>query len=314
MKKKCLLLGGGGFIGSHLAEKLIDSGYSVRIFDVRNFSRKNIASLLNRVEIIEGDFHNIEDVRSALVDVDCVFHLVSSTIPSISMVNPVFDIESNLVPTVRLLEECAFNKQITSFNFISSGGTVYGIPQAIPIPETHPASPLSSYGIIKHTIENYCKLYRRNHGLNCRIFRLSNPYGEHQNPHGMQGVVSVFLHKAISGEEIEIWGDGSVVRDYIFIDDVTTVLTTSLEISSDDFIFNIGKGEGHSLIDVIEIMKNILKIEVRVRYQKGRAFDVPVSILDISRAKSLFSWNPQTELQHGMEKVYQHLLSNKKDL
>jgi UDP-glucose 4-epimerase len=307
MKGKCLLLGGGGFIGSHLAEKLLDLGHAVRIFDIRNFSHKNIASLIDKLEIIEGDFNNIKDIKSALKDVDCVFHLVSSTIPSNSMINPVFDIETNLVSSVRLLEECVLNKNIKSFNFISSGGTVYGIPKTIPIPETHPASPLNSYGIIKHTIENYCSLYRRIYGLNCRIFRLSNPYGEHQNPHGLQGVIPVFLNKAISGEEIEIWGDGSVVRDYIYIDDVTDILTSAQKIVSDDFIFNVGTGEGHSLNDIIEIIRKVVKTELNIRYQQARTFDVPVNILDISKTKSVFSWYPKVGLQQGIERVYKHL-------
>ena len=307
MKTKCLLLGGGGFIGSHLAEKLINFGYAVRIFDIRNFSRKNIASFVDKAEIIEGDFNNFKDLKAALLDVDCVFHLVSSTIPSNSMINPVFDIESNLVSSVRLLEECRLNNNIKSFNFISSGGTVYGIPKTIPIPETNPALPLNSYGVIKYTIENYCSLYRRLYGLNCRIFRLSNPYGEHQNPHGLQGVIPVFLHKAISGEEIEIWGDGSVIRDYIYIEDVTDILVTALKIVSDDFIFNVGTGVGHSLMDVIEIIKKVLKTEVKIKYQESRTFDVPVNILDISKAKSVFSWKPIVGLQQGIETVCKHL-------
>ena len=301
------MLGGGCFIGSHLAEKLVEAGHSVRIFDIRNFSHKNIESLVGQVEIIEGDFHNIRDLRAALKDIDCVFHLVSSTIPSNSVINPVFDIETNLVSSVKLLEECLLNNNIKSFNFISSGGTVYGIPNTIPIPETHTALPLNSYGIIKFTIENYCRLYRRNYGLNCRIFRLSNPYGEHQNPHGLQGVIPVFLHKAISGEEIEIWGDGSVIRDYIYIEDVTKVLSASLTIQSDDFIFNVGTGDGHSLNDIIETIRQVVKSDLRIKYLQGRTFDVPVNILDISKTKAIFSWNPNVGLHEGIERVYRHL-------
>ncbi|MEI6884496.1 MAG: NAD-dependent epimerase/dehydratase family protein [Bacteroidota bacterium] len=307
MKGKCLLLGGGGFIGSHLAEKLLKSGYSVRIFDIRNFSHKNIASFLDNLEIVEGDFHNSKDVRIALTDIDYVFHLVSFTIPSSSMINPLFDIETNLVSSVRFLEECILNKNIKSINFISSGGTIYGIPQIIPIPETHPSSPLNSYGIIKHTIENYCILYRKMYGLNCRIFRLSNPYGENQNPHGLQGVIPVFINKAISGEEIEIWGNGSVIRDYIYINDVTDVLTSSLEILSKEFIFNIGTGEGHSINDIVKIIRNIMKTDVHIRYQPSRNYDVPINILDISRAKLTFSWKPKMGIEEGIERMIKHL-------
>ncbi len=302
------MLGGGGFIGSHLAEKLLDAGYSVRIFDIRNFSHKNISSLINKLEIVEGDFNNSKDIRSALIDIDYVFHLVSCTIPSNSMINPVFDIETNLVSSVRLLEECVLNNKIKSFTFISSGGTVYGVPKIIPIPETHPLAPLNSYGIIKNTIENYCSLYRKIYGLNCRIFRLSNPYGEHQNPHGLQGVIPVFLNKAITGEEIEIWGDGSVVRDYIYIGDVTEVLTTSLKVVSDDFIFNIGTGEGHSLNDILGVIEKIVNKRINIKYQQARTFDVQVNILDISKIKSVFTWEPQVGLKQGIEKIYNHLL------
>ncbi len=305
-KLKCLLLGGGGFIGSHLAGSLLEAGYDVRIFDIRNFSTRNLEKIKDQVEIREGDFQNRQDVAAALVGIDHVFHLVSSTIPAVSMSNPVFDIESNLVSTVRLLEECRNGNRIRSFNFISSGGTVYGIPAILPIPESHPLVPLNSYGIIKSAIESYCSLYRRNYGLNCRVFRLSNPYGEHQNPFGQQGVIAVFLRKAIRGEEIEVWGDGSVVRDYIYIDDVNEVLTRSLQTETADHVFNIGSGEGHSLNDIIAIIRNVSGIEVKVTFREGRQFDVPLNVLDITRASKAFSWSPRTGIREGIQRVYKH--------
>lgn len=179
--EKCVILGGGGFIGANLAEKLLLHGYSVRIFDMKNFSKKNIDSFIEKIDIIEGDFNNPVDMELAVNEVDYVFHLISTTIPSNSVLNPTYDIETNVIPTISLLQYCTSSK-IKKVVYISSGGTVYGIPETLPIPEHHNCNPINSYGIAKRTIESYFQLYNKIWGVKCCVFRLSNPYGEKQNP------------------------------------------------------------------------------------------------------------------------------------
>jgi len=307
-KQRCLIYGGGGFIGSHLAEELLHKGYIVRIFEIKNFNKSNISHLLNSVEIIEGDFNNRVDIKSSLHKVDFVFHLISSTNPSVSMANPLFDIETNLISSVNLLQECTNIKSIKKLVFISSGGTVYGIPQKIPITENHPTIPICSYGIIKNTIEHYCNLYSRLYGLNCNIFRISNPYGERQNPYGKQGVIPIFLNKILSHQDIEIWGDGEIIRDYVYIKDVTKLLVKSIEIETENLIYNIGSGQGLSLNQLLMIMREITNLDTRIKYIKARSFDVPCNILDITLAKNDFLWEPKVDIKQGLALVYIYLI------
>lgn len=312
-KKRCLIFGGGGFIGSHLAEGLLSLGYIVRIFDIQHFNRNNIFQIEDSLEIVEGDFNNKVDIQTSLTNVDYVFHLVSTTIPSVSMKNLIYDIESNLVSSIHLLDAC-INSNIQKLVFISSGGTVYGIPKSVPITEDHSTLPISSYGIIKNTIEHYCILYKKLYGLNCSIFRLSNPYGERQNPYGKQGVIPVFLNKILLDQEIEIWGDGEVVRDYIYIKDVVNLLAKSISFNQDEAIFNLGSGIGYSLNELLLIIEEILQKKAIVKYIEKRSFDVPINILDISKAKDSFNWNPNTDIKQGIEIVTKYLKSNIKRL
>lgn len=307
-KQRCLIYGGGGFIGSHLAEELINKGYIVRIFEIKNFDKTNISHLINSVEIIEGDFNNRADIKSSLHNVDYIFHLISSTTPSVSMANPLFDVESNLISSINLFQECINIKTIKKLVFISSGGTVYGIPQSIPISENHPTLPICSYGIIKNTIEHYCNLYQRLFGLNCNIFRISNPYGERQNPFAKQGVIPIFLNKINSHQEIEIWGDGEVIRDYIYIKDVVALISKSIEIETNNSTYNVGSGIGLSLNELIKIMEKVTNHNTKIRYIKERLFDVPCNILDITSAKKDFFWEPKMDIYEGMKIVNSYLL------
>jgi len=310
MAEKCVLLGGGGFIGSHLAEELINAGFEVRIFDIKNFSKKNIESFMDRIEVVEGDFSNPIDIATALNGVDYVYHLISTTIPSNSVLNPSYDVESNIIPAIQLLQHCVKIK-IKKIIFISSGGTVYGVPETVPIPEAHPSNPISSYGITKRTIESYFNLYNKLWALNTCVFRLSNPYGERQNPKSAQGAVPVFSYKSIHDETIEIWGDGNVVRDYIYINDVTKILVKALTTDTPELIYNLGSGSGTSLNEILEIIRKYFNPNLKVQYLDSRNFDVPSNILDISLVKERFNWQPSVNINDGVIILYNHLIQSK---
>ena len=160
----CIIYGGGGFIGSHLCEELLKRNYNVTIFDKINFAKDNLKSFKDKIKIIEGDFNNEYDLLSSLDGIDYVFHLVSSTLPASSNDNPVYDVESNLISTLRLLQDVV-NRKIKKVVFVSSGGTVYGIPKSTPIPEDHSRQPICSYGITKKTIEDRRKYKGISYGL-----------------------------------------------------------------------------------------------------------------------------------------------------
>lgn len=306
MTQTCLILGGGGFIGSHLIEELLNYGYKVKIFDVKNFSRHNISEYQGRIEIIEGDFNNNSDLRGAIGGIDFIYHLISTTLPANSILNPIYDIESNVLPSIKLLQLCVEFK-IKKVVFVSSGGTVYGVPLAIPIKENHISNPINSYGITKRTIESYFNLFNKLWGLDVCILRLSNPYGEKQNPYGIQGAIPVFINKAIKNEAIDIWGNGEIIRDYIYIKDVTKVLVHSIRISTPEITYNLGSGVGKSLNHILFLIKATINPNLQVNYLEARNFDVLTNILDITLLKERFKIKGFMNLEEGMVKVFTHL-------
>lgn len=298
-----LVLGGGGFIGSYLTAALLDEGHSVRVFERPYRDRSASIPTHPRLEWREGDFSNAQDIGRALKGIDTVFHLISTTQPQSSNDDPAFDVRSNLLPTLGLLEHLRRHEGIRLV-FVSSGGTVYGVPRQTPIPETHPTDPTCSYGIVKLTIEKYLALYRTLHGLDYRILRLANPYGPGQEANRVQGVAGTFLYRVTHEQSIEVWGDGSVVRDYLYIGDAVSALRRAADYRGEARVFNIGSGAGHSVNEILAAVEATVGKKAQVRYTPGRKFDVPVSILDISRAQSELGWAPTIDLAEGLRLTY----------
>lgn len=283
---------------------LISEGHHVRVFCRQG--AHHVRSFSDRVERIEGDFLNPDDVSKALQDCELVIHLVSTTIPKTSNDNLVYDIETNVAATIRMLRE-AVRSSVRKVIFISSGGTVYGIPEITPIPETHRTEPICGYGIGKIAIEKYLALFQHHYGLSYTVFRLSNPYGIYQNPDKRQGVITVFLNRILNGEYLEIWGDGTVTRDYIYIDDVVDAMISMLEYNGDERVFNLGSGKGYSLNEIVETIRDITDLSIKVKYLESRPVDVPINVLDISRIQAAVGWYPKTSLPDGIKKLLRAL-------
>ena len=212
-----------------------------------------------------------------------------------------------MIETLFLLEQCITQK-VKKIIFISSGGTVYGNPSVLPIPENSPTEPECSYGITKLTIEKYLYLYRFLHGLDYCVLRLANAYGERQRPTATQGVIPVFLERALRNDEIVVWGDGSVIRDYVYVTDIASALLKALTYSGDTKVFNIGSGEQYSLNEVIQLIEHVTGQPLKVKYTEGRSFDVPINVLDVSRAKSFLNWTPTVSLSEGIARMYAWML------
>ena len=297
----CLVLGGNGFIGSYLVDLLLQKGHQVRVYDRAD---DRFRDRLAQVEYIYGELGNQGLLRAALTDIDVVFHLISTTVPGTSGADPAFDVQSNVVNTIRLLEECVA-AGIKRLVFTSSGGTVYGIPRTIPVSESHPLNPICSYGITKLTIEKYLSLFRHLHGLEYVILRPSNVYGPRQNPFGQQGVIGVFLGKIVHQEPIVIWGDGSVVRDFLYVGDLVAALYRAATCNSlEERIYNIGSGDGQSINEILQALSTVTDQELDIRYTKARQFDVPVNVLDISLAKERLGWAPTTDLIESLSQTW----------
>ena len=297
---KSLVLGGGGFIGSPLVGRLLEEGHEVRIYDR---SPNRFLGTPQGAEYVEGDLGNHGLIRDALEGIEVVFHLVSTTLPKTSNDDPGYDVRSNLVDTIQLLESCV-EAGVRKVVFTSSGGTVYGPPRTVPIPEDHPTDPISSYGIVKLAIEKYLGLFHHLHGLDYAALRVSNPYGPYQNPAGQQGAISVFLNRIRTGQPITIWGDGTVVRDYLYISDLVEALMLAATTDTESKLFNVGHGEGASLNELLELIDGVVDVAPDVEYLPARSLDVPASVLDVSRAENELEWRPSIDLAEGIARTW----------
>ncbi|EEW24561.1 NAD-dependent epimerase/dehydratase family protein [Rhodobacter ferrooxidans] len=294
-----LVIGGSGFIGSHLVDELLAAGHRVRVFD-RSPERFRAASA--GVDLVQGDLGDTALLAEALSDVGQVFHLVSTTVPATSNLDPAADIRGNLINTVRLLELMRAAK-VRRMVYLSSGGTVYGIPQTDPVAETHRLQPISSYGIVKVAVENYLMMEAYLHGLEPVILRASNPYGPRQGHGGVQGVIGTFLWKIAQGDPIQIWGDGSVVRDFIHVRDLAQLCVLAAETGIVG-TFNAGSGAGHSIAEVVDTIAAVTGRKIVPLRKEGRGFDVPRVVLDISAIRATTGWAPTIPLQDGIAETW----------
>jgi UDP-glucose 4-epimerase len=297
--------GGNGFIGGHLVRRLLQKEHEVRIYD----RGPDIFRVVPReAEYVEGELGNHGLIREALEGVEVVYHFVSTTLPKTSNDDPIYDVRSNLVDTLQLLESCV-TTGARKVIFASSGGTVYGSPKTIPIPEDHPTDPISSYGIIKLAVEKYLGLFCHLHGLDYAALRISNPYGPYQNPEGQQGAIGVFLHRILAERPITIWGDGSVVRDYLYIADLVDALELAAGKEIQEKVLNVGSGRGVSLNGLISYMAEVVGEQPLVEYLPSRSLDVPVNVLNIGRAREGLAWEPRVELTEGIMRTWDWIRS-----
>ena len=300
--RKCLVLGGRGFLGSHIAEALLAENMNVRILDrpapagVRSLTFGGDGSF----ELFEGDFTNSQDVSAAVEGCDVCVHAVTTTLPKNSNDNIEFDILTNLLGTIRLLEH-ASKSGMKKIIFLSSGGTIYGTPTTHDLTESHPTDPISSYGITKLAIEKYLRLFEHLNGLTSISLRISNPFGPRQKIDGAQGAVAVFLGAALRGNTIAIWGDGSIVRDYVHVDDVVSAVGAALGYEGKERVFNIGSGRGRSLLDVISAVESATGARLEKVFSPSRLFDVQRNVLDITRAQRELHWSPKVSFADGVQ-------------
>jgi UDP-glucose 4-epimerase len=289
-----MLIGGGGFIGLNLACTLVRKGHEVHIAD-RSPELQGYGTPIPEVaghHVVQGeDNEQLKHIIDEL-SIECVVSLTSNLIPSSTLDD--FQTEMNKVftPTCRLLEYLAERR--ISYVYLSSGGTVYGPNYNAAVAETEPLRPINYYGCSKVLFEQYLGFAGRARQLRHLILRPSNPFGPYQNPHRKQGLVAVAVDKVLRGQPIEIWGDGSVVRDYIWAEDFAEAVAALL-VKEEAWgrIFNIGSGKGHSVRDLLTMIGELTNKRVDVRFREARDVDAPRIVLDVSLLREMIDFRPR---------------------
>ena len=273
-----LVLGGTGFIGSHLVQRLFYD-------NPRVFLRKR------------ADFSHYRAVDKMVEGCTVVYHLINATLPYSNDAS--YGLGANVASTLNLLNSCV-DHEVKKVIFTSSGGTVYGQTGGFAVNESDPTDPISFYGVTKLAIEKYLHAYRAQFGLDYCILRIANAYGPGQT----KGVIPRLFHCAMTGEPFELWGDGSVMRDYVYVDDVVDAL---IEARNQEGVFNIGTGVGVTILELIERIENLTRKPVNLNVSQGRKVDVAANVLDFSKALRTFRWAPKTLLADGLKKTYEQL-------
>lgn len=292
--KNVLLIGGAGFIGSNIISRLNSSG-GARIFVLEPEFASLCRLVRLPVKVFRGEIGNLDLMKSIIFDnkIDTVIHLVSTLIPGSTFDDYQREFTDVIFPSIRLMELCC--ERNIKFVYFSSGGTIYGDRKGVVLPftEEDPMAPISYYGWSKQMMENSILYMHRTQQLRYLIIRPSNPYGKGQNLHGKQGLIAVALGKILAGESIQVWGDGSVVRDYIYIDDLGKAIVDVLSNDSiENETLNIGSGVGYNINEIIDVLRNVVEEDVKVEHIAARQVDVSAVVLDISKLRRLVHFQP----------------------
>lgn len=304
-----IILGAAGFVGTNLIIELAkDINNTITAVDKSESYFDTIKTFgFSNVKYVTSELTECDDYRKLVSNQEVVYHLVSTTVPTTSNQHISEELKANVLLSANLFEACVF-QGVKKVVFISSGGTVYGKEAACPLNEKTPTNPISSYGIQKVTIEKLLYLYNYMYGLDYRIIRLSNPYGPYQRPNGVLGAVTTFTYKALKGEEIQVYGDGSVIRDFIYIDDAVRAILQISNGNDKHHTFNLGCGYGTSIAQVLKSIRNALGIDINIRYTEARKVDVPVNYLDISRFETAYGNLNPISLEEGIKKTAEFML------
>lgn len=294
-----LVTGGLGYLGRYVVDALRHAGREVIILDRPGAGKPAPPP---DCEMVWEDFGRIDRHPACLEDTDCVVHLAWSSIPATSAEDPAADARENVAGTVNLLAECV-RRGVRKIVFSSSGGTVYGRPDYLPIDEAHPTRPANMHGAMKLSVEAYLRAFYEVQGLDYTALRIGNLYGPFQRYRNQLGAVSTFLRSVMRGEEIRIWGDGKVVRDYVFVDDTAGAVVAAVEPSFEDKVFNVGTGRGCDLNELVVVIERLTGRTAKVRHDPARRIDVPVSVLDASLLRRRAGWAPRATLEDGIRSM-----------
>lgn len=304
--RRILFIGGAGFIGSNIIYHLLHRDCSeVFVIEPEFASLHRLVNI--PVTVYRGELSNLDEIKTTILEnkIDTVVHLVSTLIPGSSFDDYQREFTNVLYPSVRLMEFCC--EQNIKFVYFSSGGTVYGDRKGeiVPFKEDENLAPISFYGWSKQMMENSILFMHRTQKLKYVIIRPSNPYGKGQNLQGKQGLIAVALGRILAGEPIQVWGDGSAVRDYIYIDDLGKAVTDILlNESIENETINVGSGIGYSVNEIIKNLQSVVDEDVKVEKVAARQVDVSSVVLDIEKLKKFILFTP-LDIKEGISHFYQ---------
>ncbi len=300
---RAAVVGANGFLGSHLVDALVQTGLDVTAFDRFSLEPSFHAE---GVRCITGDFLNRRDLEEAVAGQRYVFHFLSTTTPATAAGDPTLDIRTNIAQTVELLETCAAAGVERVF-YASTGGAIYGDQGKSEYSEADRALPVSPYGIGKLTIEHYLEFFRRTHGLDYTVLRISNPYGTRQHPNRKQGLIPIALNNIARGVPVIQFGDGSMVRDYIYVEDMVRMILPLLDTETRYRIYNIGSGEGTSVAEILAALREVTGQDFEIDVRPVPPTFVQRVILDTARYRAEFDLPDHVDLPTGIARTYDEI-------
>jgi len=306
---RCCVIGGAGFIGRRLVEKLVATGRDVVVVGRHIAPEK--AQPFN-VEYVACNYANRNQLREVLSTCEEIIDLAYATVPQTSFADPLFDLQENLPPVIGLLDEARTINRLRRLVVVSSGGTVYGPVDHLPIVEETPLSPVSPYGITKMTIEKYAMMFHRLHGLPITIVRPANAYGVGQKPFTGQGFIATAMGHIVRGDEVIIFGENGTVRDYVHVTDIARGIVFALEKGECGVAYNIGAGVGRNNREVLDILEPLALqngYSTRIRTEPARSFDVPANVLNFDRLLACSGWLPDVSFEEGIVEMWRQFLN-----
>lgn len=301
---KAVVIGANGFIGSHLVDGLVEAGHEVRAFD--RFSSRGPTFATAGVHVQVGEFLSRSDVDKAVRGQDYVFHFLSTTTPATAESDPTLDIRTNLAQTVELLESCV-SAGVRRVYFASTGGAIYGQQGKGLYSEDDRALPISPYAIGKLAIEQYLRYFKATHGLESTTFRISNPYGSRQHPNKTQGLIPIALRQIVAGRPVVQFGDGSMVRDYIYVEDIVKMIVPLVGRDTAHDLYNLGSGMGYSVAQVLETLRSATGLDFEIETRPTPLTFVDRVVLDTSRFRAEFPGLQLTSLDDGVRATFEKM-------
>lgn len=306
-KMKVLITGGAGFIGSHVADLLIENGHQVVIVD--NLSSGKEANIPRGAKLYKADIKDAVALRKIFeaTKPEAVLHFAAQKSVTYSVKDPVYDAQENIIGSLTLAE-VAREFGVKRFLFASTGGALYG-ETASPAEENWPTLPESPYGIAKLAVEHYLRHYATNHGFQTTVLRLANVYGPRQDPQGEAGVMAIFCTRVRDNQPLTIYGDGKQTRDYVYVKDVAAAFLAALN-EERNLTVNIGTAKEASVLDLTSILMGIAGKTVPAKHEDSRPGELRRSVLNFDKATETLGWQPSYKLEEGIEETYRSFVDS----